>query len=193
MIATLGAARALPAVSLDRKLRVVMADDDRNDQMLMVMATDEARAPIELSFVDDGAELLHRLSVIGSLEDLPDAIILDLRMPRLDGHRTLDRLQAHPVLWQIPVVMFSSSHRYGDMCLSHDLGARDFETKPSSFSGMIDFVTRLAVIVAQRQPYEDPAGSLVDPRFQRALLGPDLVSDMDDLLFEDLDLLDPSV
>ncbi|MEM9565230.1 MAG: response regulator [Actinomycetota bacterium] len=193
MTAALDAARALPAVSLDRKLRIVMADDDRNDQMLMVMATDEARAPIELSFVDDGAELLNRLSMIGTLDDLPDAIVLDLRMPRLDGHRTLDRLQAHPVLWQIPVVVFSTSHRYVDIRLSHDLGARDFETKPDSFSGMIDFVTRLAVIVAQRQPYEDPAGALGDPRCQRALLGPDLVSDMDDLLLEDLDLLDPII
>jgi CheY-like chemotaxis protein len=176
--------------TMDKTLRIVMADDDRNDQLLMVMAADEAGYPLEFRFVDDGSELLTMLSSTANLDELPDAIVLDLRMPVLDGHRTLDRLQAHPVLWQIPVVIFTTSSRSQDMCLSRDLGAREFETKPSDFGGMVSFVHRLAAIATGRLPYLDEDGHLGDTQLRRSLNGPDLVGDVDDLLIEEIDLTD---
>jgi CheY-like chemotaxis protein len=179
-----------PAVprAFDKPLNIVMADDDRNDQLLMVMAAEETGQPLEFRFVDDGSELLMLLSGISRLDDLPDAIVLDLRMPVLDGHRTLDRLQSHPVFWQIPVVVFSTSSRHQDMCMSRDLGARDFETKPSDFGGMVSFVHRLSQIALERLPFRDDEGALHSARTRRSLLGPDLGSDLEDLLIEEIDL-----
>ncbi len=177
----------------DRALKIVMADDDRNDQLLTVMAAEEAGHPIDFRFVDDGSDLMMMLSLINDLEDLPDLIVLDLRMPRLDGHRTLDRLQAHPVFWQIPVLVFSTSSRQADATLSLDLGARRFETKPPDFGGMVNFIHRLVKVASERQPYEDHDHLLSDGRSNAVLLGPDLTSDLEDFLLEELDLPhDPS-
>jgi CheY-like chemotaxis protein len=174
MTATLHATRAVSAKSLDRRLNIVMADDDRNDQLLMVMAAEESGLPIEFTFVDDGSELLLFLSRIENVDQLPDAIVLDLRMPRLDGHKTLDRLQAHSVFWQIPVVVFTTSRRYRDLCVSRDLGAREFETKPSDFAGLVSFVDRLGTMAAERLPITDWEGSLGSADEERALLDPDM-------------------
>ena len=174
-------------------LNVIMADDDRNDQLLMVMAAEEAGEPINFQFVDDGSDLMILLAGVTSIDDLPDLIVLDLRMPRLDGHRTLDRLQAHPVLWQVPVIVFSTSNRLRDEALSLDLGARAFETKPSSFSGMVSFVHRISSLAAQRREFEDPQQYLAGPAAHLSLLGPDLGGDIEDFLLEEIDLegLDP--
>lgn len=175
-------------VRTDRALNVIMADDDRNDQLLMVMAAEEAGHPIQFRFVDDGTDLMVLLSGVTDLDDLPDAIVLDLRMPRLDGHRTLDRLQAHPVFWQIPVIVFSTSTRHKDMSLSLDLGARDFETKPSDFSGMVSFVHRLYAVGSDRLQFEDPSGALRTGGATFPLLGPDLGGDIEDFFLEEIDL-----
>lgn len=174
--------------SQDRVLKVVMADDDRNDQLLTVMAAEETGHQINFQFVDDGSDLMMLLSVINRLDDLPDVIILDLRMPRLDGHRTLDRLQAHPVFWQIPVLVFSTSSRRADILLSLDLGARRFETKPDDFSGMVEFIHRLVGVARDRQPYEDRDNLLADSGIHAGLLGPDLTADFEDFLLEEVDL-----
>lgn len=175
----------------DRILNIVMADDDRNDQLLMVMAAEEVGHPIHFRFADDGSDLMIMLSAITSAKDLPDLIVLDLRMPRMDGHRTLDRLQAHSVFWQIPVIVFSTSTRHRDMTLSLDLGARGFETKPSDFSGMVSFVNRIAEIAGDRLPYDISADALGSIGSQISLLGPDLGADIEDFFLEEIDLTNP--
>lgn len=188
MTAVMHETSVVQTTAQERRLRIVMADDDRNDQLLMVMAAEESGRSLEFSFVDDGTDLLLLLADLQTVDDLPDAIVLDLRMPRLDGHRTLDRLQAHSVFWQIPVVIFTTSHRQADQSLSLDLGARDFATKPSDFSGMISFVHRLAKVATDRLPFEDPDGALGAARRRGTLLGPDLVGDLEELFLEDIDL-----
>ena len=124
-------------------LQILMADDDPNEHLLTVLAAEESGIAAEFTFVDDGTELLIALNRSLETNELPDLILLDLRMPRLDGHRTLTQLQAHPVLWQIPVVVFSTSTRREDIEKSFRSGARWVETKPGEFSGMVDFVKSL--------------------------------------------------
>lgn len=129
--------------SPDRPLRVLMADDDRNDHLMMLMAADTTDLEVEFTFVDDGLDLMFALARCGRVAELPDLIILDLRMPGLDGHRTLDELQTHPVLCRIPVVVFSSSSRAADRTGSYQRGALSYQTKPSSFSELAMFVRSL--------------------------------------------------
>lgn len=121
-------------------LEIVMADDDENDQLLMVLAAEEAGIKAHFTFVDDGLKLIDHLKRLHASNRLPNLIVLDLRMPMLDGHGALDELQAHPDLWQIPVVVFTSSTRRSDVERSLEAGARWFETKPSVFSQLVDVV-----------------------------------------------------
>ncbi|MEM9202520.1 MAG: response regulator [Actinomycetota bacterium] len=120
-----------------------MTDDDHNDHLLVTMAAEAAGLDAEFIFHDDGSMLLHRLELLIGLDSLPDLLILDLRMPGLDGHRTLEALQRHDVLWQIPVVVFSTSTRQADEARAYANGAHWFVTKPSTFDGMVDFAKSL--------------------------------------------------
>lgn len=131
-----------------------MADDDRNEQLLMVLAAEEADVHAELTFVDDGTQLLMHLNRRLEEQMLPDLILLDLRMPVLDGHRTLRQLKAHPVLWQIPVVAFSSSTRKEDRDQCLENGAGWFETKPSEYAEMIRFIESLPARAADAETYQ---------------------------------------
>ena len=133
-----------------------MADDDPQEHILMMMAAEGLSTPLVFDFVADGAKLLTDLYVPSQIDELPNLIILDLRMPRLDGHRTLEELQAHPIFWQIPVVVFTSSARIEDQALSYARGAVLFQTKPSSFAGMEEFLERAIKIAKSTDSYEDP-------------------------------------
>ncbi len=156
--------RSLPPRFSERTLRVLMADDDRNEQLLAVLAAEEASVAIDFTFVDDGTHLLIELNRLLELGDLPDLVILDLRMPILDGHRTLTQLQAHPLLWQVPVIVFSSSTRRKDYERSFRHGARWFETKPGNFPGMLDFVNSLPDRAVNSQ-YSIPPTNPAEPVF----------------------------
>lgn len=131
-----------PSLS-ERATRIIMTDDDQNDHLLMVMAVDAAGIDVDLQFADDGSDLLIRLASIEDVADLPDLLILDLRMPGIDGHRTLAFLEEHPVLWQLPVVVFTSSTRLADEVLSYERGARWVEQKPSEFEELVAFARSL--------------------------------------------------
>lgn len=120
----------------DDPVRIVMVDDDPSEHVLMRAAAREIDIASEFTFFEDGADAL--LHLVGKEpEDLPDVIVLDLRMPGLDGHSTLDELQADPLLWQVPVVVFTSSPRVSDIETSIDRGAVSYVVKPSDFESMV--------------------------------------------------------
>jgi CheY-like chemotaxis protein len=141
-----------------------MADDDRAEHLLLMMAADEAGIDASLSFHDGGQELLDHLRGIEQPDDLPNVILLDLRMPGVDGYATLDELQADPTLWKIPVVVFTSSTRPVERALSYDRGARLFQTKPHDFSKLVSLVRGLPLLtLSPNRAAPEASRSTVDP------------------------------
>lgn len=131
-----------PATATEEPVKIVMVDDDPSEHVLMLAAAKEVDVPSDFTFFDDGADALLHLQRTG-VDDLPDVIVLDLRMPGLDGHSTLDELQADPVLWQVPVVVFTSSPRRSDADTAIDRGAVSYVVKPSDFDTMVSNVSDL--------------------------------------------------
>ena len=132
-------------------MRIIMADDDRNEHLLMALAAGDAKHSIQIDFVDDGCQLLEALANQPHVA-LPDLILLDLRMPRMDGWATLKELRKEHALRHLPIVVFTSSSRVEDEESAYHLGAFHFETKPSTFGELVQFFDRISEIASTAYP-----------------------------------------
>src|SRR5438874_8216274 len=124
---------------------VLVADDDRNDFMLVQLAFQKAGLPVGLSHLIDGQQVIDFLTASHRFKDragkpLPDLLLLDLKMPLMDGFDVLTFLKKHPGLHSLPVVVLSASQIEEDISRALKLGARDFFTKPADFSALVETV-----------------------------------------------------
>ena len=132
-----------------KPIRILIADDDADDRLLIAEALTEARLNNAVDFVEDGVELMEHLRREGKYSDLPDdhlpgIILLDLNMPRKDGREALKEIKADPDLRQIPVVVLTTSKAQEDIFKTYDLGVSSFITKPVSFEGLVDIMKTLS-------------------------------------------------
>lgn len=123
-------------------LRVLVAEDDHHDQMLFVMAADDAKVDISIEFASDGREVIELLRSSVAAGSLPDLAVLDLWMPKLDGHEVLEIMVAEPEIRPSTVGVFSSSYRQQDIDRSLELGAAWHEVKPSKYQDLVEFIRR---------------------------------------------------
>ena len=122
---------------------ILMADDNEDDCLLAREALAESRLTSVLHFVQDGEELMDYLYRRGKYAEernspRPGLILLDLNMPKKDGREALREIKADPTLRQIPVVVLTTSKSEEDICLSYDLGANSFITKPVTFASLVE-------------------------------------------------------
>lgn len=126
---------------------ILMADDDKDDQLLTRDALEESRVSNTLVVVNDGVELLEYLRGEGQYKEQnnpwPGLILLDLNMPRMDGREALAEIKADPKLRAIPVVILTTSKTEEDMLNGYDLGAASYLTKPVTFEGLVDLMKAL--------------------------------------------------
>ncbi len=131
----------------ERKLiKILVAEDDPDDRVLIRRAIVDIKAPYELFFVSDGLQLLDFLHRQGPYAKTPrpDLVLLDLNMPRLDGRDALALMKKDNALRSIPVVVFSTSRASSDRELSSRLGAKYYITKPSSYTEFKSILSSLA-------------------------------------------------
>ena len=116
-------------------LQILLVEDSLTDRLLTLEALDHARIPNRVSAVDDGADALAFLRREGTFHDAPrpDLILLDLNMPRKDGHEVLAEIKADAELRSIPVIVFSSSSAAADIASAYHLHANCYLTKPVNF------------------------------------------------------------
>src|SRR6266487_5577497 len=114
--------------------RILVVDDDAINVDLLLLALSRQRFPHQTVVARDGAEALDYLfgrgKFAGRDDQQPAVVLLDLKMPRVDGFEVLRQVKSDDALKRIPVVVFSSSNDEGDRLLSYELGANAFVTKP---------------------------------------------------------------
>jgi CheY-like chemotaxis protein len=128
---------------------ILVADDDKDDFLLVTEAFREAGIKADLRLVGDGVELLDYLKRHGKYEDpssapFPDLILLDLNMPKKDGREVLREVKADQCLQSIPVVILTTSTEENDIQLCYRSGANSFMTKPVGFDRWIEGMRTLA-------------------------------------------------
>ena len=127
------------------QVKILIADDDEDDRMLIADAFEEARLTNPVDFVNDGEQLmnyLHRTGEYAGLteEHLPGIILLDLNMPKKDGRTALKEIRADEKLRNIPIVILTTSKSEEDILKTYDLGVNSFITKPVTFDRLVEVV-----------------------------------------------------
>jgi CheY-like chemotaxis protein len=122
---------------MKRMPTILVAEDDENDRFFVQRAFKKANFPIELQFVEDGEHATAYLSGLGKYDDrrrfpMPILILLDLKMPKLNGFEVLEWLKTQQGLRRLPVAILSSSALQSDINRAYDLGVNAYLIKPIS-------------------------------------------------------------
>lgn len=131
---------------MERHKLVVMADDDAEDCMLAEFALNQTLPGALFCSVEDGEELMAWLEERVRNGPLPDLILLDLNMPRVDGRQALVRIKSDPAFQHIPIVVLTTSGEKKDLELSVMAGADKFFTKPALMDEWTKIMKSLAAI-----------------------------------------------
>ncbi|MFD1605325.1 response regulator [Flavobacterium artemisiae] len=116
-------------------VKIILAEDDKDDQELFIDALDEAQVPSEVTTVENGQELLDTLR--DQSEPNPDIIFIDVNMPVKGGKKALEEIKSDKELRDIPAVMLSTWSHPADIEDSFDKGADLYVQKPNSFTGFV--------------------------------------------------------
>ena len=128
--------------------RILLAEDSEGDIEITLAALEEYHLANEVFVVRDGAEALDYLHHCGQHaghgNGQPVVVLLDIKMPKVDGLEVLRQMKADPVLKRLPVVMLTGSREEQDLVKSYQLGANAYVVKPVDFQQFVDAVKRLA-------------------------------------------------
>jgi CheY-like chemotaxis protein len=131
---------------------ILLAEDNPQDAELMLEALADHNLVNRVVLVKDGVEALEYLRCEGSYAarrpDHPAVVVLDIKMPRMDGIEALRVIRADPALKLIPVVMLTSSREEHDLLRSYELGSNAYVVKPVKFADFVQAVKQLGIFWA---------------------------------------------
>jgi CheY-like chemotaxis protein len=147
---------------METPARILMVEDDPKDVELTMSALQDYNLVNEVIVVRDGQEALDYLYCQGQFSarprDNPAVMLLDLKLPKVDGLEVLNRVKSDENLRMIPVVVLTSSREERDMMRSYQLGVNAYVVKPVDFHEFVNAVKELGVFWAViNQP---PPGSV---------------------------------
>ncbi len=142
--------------------RILLVEDDPNDVELSLTALEEYNLANEVVVTRDGAEALDYLYCRGDYaarsNENPAVLLLDLKLPKVDGLEVLQQIRSDEKLKMIPVVVLTSSNEEKDMVASYKLGVNAYVVKPVDFHEFVNAVKELGVFWAVIN--EPPPGSV---------------------------------
>ncbi|MBS0388133.1 MAG: response regulator [Proteobacteria bacterium] len=132
--------------------RILLVEDSPRDTELVIEALAENHLANEVISVSDGAEALDYLyrrgQFAGRSNGQPAIILLDLKMPKVDGMEVLRQVKGDPALKVIPVIVMTSSREEQDLLRTYQLGANAYVVKPVQFTEFMQAVTKLGAFWA---------------------------------------------
>jgi CheY-like chemotaxis protein len=142
--------------------RILLAEDNAQDVELTLAALDKNDLANEVVVVRDGEQALKYLRRLEPYKDRPDGnpavVLLDLKMPKVDGLQVLKEIKVDDHLKSVPVVMLTSSREEKDLVTSYKLGVNAYVVKPVNFAEFAEAIKNLGVFWALLN--EPPPGSV---------------------------------
>ena len=141
-ILEVGSEDARKAGAKNAAIRILVVEDNPGDLYLIRASLSLGDIPKQLSVVTDGEEALQFLSRTGSHQEapIPDLILLDLNLPKVDGREVLERIKADPEWRHIPVVVLSTSTSERDVAGAYENHANCYLSKPHGVDEYLDLV-----------------------------------------------------
>ena len=140
---------------------ILLVEDDVRDLELTLIALERSELANEVVVVRDGAQALDYLRREGEFAARtagnPAVVLLDLKLPKIDGLEVLKIVRETPELRSLPVVMLTSSHEEGDLVKSYALGVNAYVVKPVEFKAFVTAIADLGIFWAVLN--EPPPGS----------------------------------
>jgi CheY-like chemotaxis protein len=146
-----------------RNRSILLVEDNPDDVELTLHAFRESQSANEIVVVGDGAEALEYLFATGRYAardalSTPEIVLLDLKLPKVDGLEVLRRLRSDERTKRLPVVVLTSSREEQDVVRSYDLGANSFVRKPVDFVAFLDAARQLGLYwLVLNEPAPRPA------------------------------------
>ncbi|KQR37813.1 response regulator [Acidovorax sp. Leaf160] len=141
---------------------ILLVEDDLRDQELTLLALERSQLANDVVVMRDGAAALDYLRREGEhasrQEGNPAVILLDLKLPKVNGLEVLEAVRNTPALRSVPVVMLTSSQEEADLLRSYELGVNAYVVKPVEFKQFVSSIAELGMFWAVLN--EPPPGSL---------------------------------
>jgi CheY-like chemotaxis protein len=139
---------------------VLYVEDDADDFALLKRASRKCGTPFSLQHAEDGDKAIAYLSGSGDYADreeypFPDLVLLDLRMPRLDGFEVLQWIRDNPATKTLPVVVLAGSSFRADIRRALELGANSYAAKPGKFEELQVLIDQIADVWLAREKVAD--------------------------------------
>jgi two-component system response regulator len=141
-------------------MSILLVEDNPADVALTLRAFKMHNLANEIVVVNDGVEALAWLHGVGPddrpVHALPQLVLLDLKLPKVDGLEVLRQLRAEPRTRLLPVVVLTSSDEQRDIAMSYGLGANSYIRKPVAFDEFIEAARTLGLywLVLNKSPHE---------------------------------------
>ena len=133
---------------MDNNKSILLVEDNARDEKLAIRALAKNHLTNNVIVVRDGEEALDFLFGTGvhagrDSTDLPTIVLLDLKLPKIDGFEVLSRIRSNEKTKRLPVVILTSSDEENDLMKSYDNGANSYIKKPVDFQQFVDVVQKL--------------------------------------------------
>lgn len=132
-----------------RKLNIILAEDDQDDRLLFEEAIDELPVSVQLNIFKNGEELMEWLT--NKKTKLPDALFLDLNMPRKNGFAALGEIKRNIKLQDLPVIIFSTATNKEMIKQVFKDAAHYYIKKPSDFRELKELIYKSLKLIANKE------------------------------------------
>jgi CheY-like chemotaxis protein len=157
----------------DQPIEILLVEDNPDDEELTVRALQKGHVANRITVTRDGAEAIDYIMCRGKYADrdpdeTPKVILLDLKLPKVDGFEVLRHVKRDPRTRMIPVVVLTSSTQDKDVVESYELGVNSYITKPVDFQQFADAVQQLGLYWLVYNHTPDPVVSDLSAEKTRA-------------------------